>query len=257
MGFQHCADNDLDGMDSNFIGHCDYFSTDRKLMHRGNWLTLVFLSLAFVLPLCQDIHETVVEEAILDHHLESTVNMPAELLRIALRVRRFIKPWFITCVVAVLLVMDPLTAKNITLNILAVAMFSEVDRVVAALLLKESQTLKMEKLVKDASGSDLNSIARLSFFWTRLQGCLSVIFLIMFIYFLEELIESCGNLTLYVFIYFLSFAPLVVPLLQGIGQMVSSIKNSERNSNVMFYATDLLQNFVIIMLFHILSDFAS
>ena len=171
--------------------------------------------------------------------------------------RRFIKPSFVACVVAVLLAMDPLTAKNITLNILAVAMFSEVDSVVAALLLKESQTLKMEKLVKDASGSDLNSIARISFFWTRLQGCLSVIFLIMFIYFLEELIESCGNLTLYVFGYFLSFAPLVVPLLQRIGQIVSSIKNSERNSNVMFYATDLLRNFVIIILFKFFSGLIS
>jgi len=78
-----------------------------------------------------------------------------------------------------------------------------------------------------------------------------------FIYFIEEIAESCANLNFFVFGYFLSIAPLVVPLLQGIGHIVSSIKNSERNRNAMFYATDLLRNFGIIMLFIILSGLLS
>jgi len=74
---------------------------------------------------------------VLNHGLQrgAAPSVAHEILRTALRVRRFYLPWLTSTTAAAVLVTNPLDAASIMLNLLAVAFITEVDGMVASLVL--------------------------------------------------------------------------------------------------------------------------
>jgi len=89
--YNHCNESDMDA-DTDFIGHCDFIASNVAKLDTQVWILIIFLAFLWTLPICQDIEEATIEEAVMDHQLADSFNGPAEILRVTFRIRRYIIP---------------------------------------------------------------------------------------------------------------------------------------------------------------------
>jgi len=229
LSFIHCNNTDMDAV-TNFMGHCDFIALNKSKMNRGIWFTLFFLSLIFVTPLCQDMEEAAMEEIILDYHLKDALNLPAEIVRLTLRVRQTLLPCAITGAAFALLLTDSMSAKSITLNILTVSIFSEVDNALSSLLFTKSQHNLMKQMVVDVD-ENISQDNRMSFFWTRMKGFLCILTLILLLSYIEDLVTNCHYLNTFIFSWFALLLPLAIAILEVVFSLIGAVRTSERNFN--------------------------
>merc|ERR1740139_307354 len=156
---------------------CDFIVRNKEKIDVQFWILLLVLSLLWTLPICQDIEEAAIEEIVLNHHVGDTLNSPAEVVRVALRIRRFVVPLMATSSTIVLLITNTVSSTGIILNLLAIGVLLEADNVVAVLFLSNRHDAMMDAAVQDVD-SGASSAARATFFWTRVQGFLCTVILV-------------------------------------------------------------------------------
>jgi len=177
---------------------------------------VVFLALLWALPISQDVEEAATEERVMDHHLAGSLNIPAEIVRLALRMRRCILPFCATAATLVLLITDDISAKNIILNFLSITFITEADNVLAVLFLRTRHRELMDKTAKEAHESEEFHDSKVAFFWARVQGLFCVVILIIVLYFVDEWVKNCDSLEDVLLMYFGSFLFGIVVVGQGV-----------------------------------------
>ena len=110
MALQHCSATDV------MPDKCDYLVRNSRQMVGPRVLLIVFLALLFTVPICEDMDSARVEEAVLDHRLKDMSlceMLPARALRLGLRARRFVLPWWAALVAAAVIITSTISAKDI------------------------------------------------------------------------------------------------------------------------------------------------
>merc|ERR1719469_879061 len=130
----------------------------------------------------------------MDHHLGDSLNIPAEIVRLALRFRRCALPFFATDVTLILLITDDISAKNVILNFLSITFISEADNVLAVLFLRTRHKEMMDKAAKEAHESEEFREPKVAFFWARVQGLFCVIVLVIALYSVDKWVKQCDDL---------------------------------------------------------------
>ena len=92
LAWQHCSETDV------MPDRCDYVVLNARTLHVSRILLLACLAPLFAVPLCGEIDSALIEEKLLDHQLRdkrmSQMLSARLLLRLGLRLRRFILPWY-------------------------------------------------------------------------------------------------------------------------------------------------------------------
>eukprot|EP00588_Corethron_pennatum_P000903 CAMPEP_0194283010 /NCGR_PEP_ID=MMETSP0169-20130528/24494_1 /TAXON_ID=218684 /ORGANISM="Corethron pennatum, Strain L29A3" /LENGTH=317 /DNA_ID=CAMNT_0039028519 /DNA_START=301 /DNA_END=1251 /DNA_ORIENTATION=+ len=192
IGFLHC---NATGMDvyNNFEGKCDYVVLHKIKMDGGTWVLVLFFALLWVLPISQNIKEAATEERVMDHHLAGSLNTPAEIVRLTLRIRRCMIPFWATAATLILLITNDITAKNIIFNFLVIIFISGSDNVAAVLFLGTRQMELMEKAAKEAD-SEVSDDSEAVFVWARVQSLFCVVILIIALAFIDRVVKDCDGL---------------------------------------------------------------
>merc|ERR1740139_2031215 len=177
---------------------CDFIVRNKEKIDVQFWILLLVLSLLWTLPICQDIEEAAIEEIVLNHHVGDTLNSPAEVVRVALRIRRFIVPLMATSSTIVLLITDTISSKGIILNLLAIGLLLEADNVVAVLFLSNRYDVMMDAVVREVDDG-VSGAARGTFFWTRVQGLLCAVILVGTMFGIEQFVTTCDFLDNFLF----------------------------------------------------------
>lgn len=255
--YHHCKNTDMD-VSTNFMGHCDFVHLNMKKMDLEIWTIIFFLSLLWMLPVCQDVAEATAEEIVLDYHLKGTLNGPAEIIRVSLRIRKYWLPFFATSATVVLLLTGEMSSINVILNFLAVTMVLETDNAIALLFLNGRRTAIMEAVAEDVDGKAIVS-AQKAFFWTRAQGFLvTLILLATIIYFHEVEVQDCT--LLFKYLLFIVYVPALLllgamPFYRIIWMKRATESIGERVLKTLIsFCRNLFAVFVVSNLFYILTS---
>ena len=114
-----------------------------------------FMTILFSCILYQDVKESVVEEAMLNHavtHRKENISSirAVEVLRLCLHIRRFIIPWrMVQAAVFTTLQEDVLSTNEIILNFLSIGFISEADNLLGAYFFSENNNKIADKIVTD------------------------------------------------------------------------------------------------------------
>jgi len=154
---------------------------------------ILFLVLLWALPISQDVEEAFTEEWVLDHHLAGSLNIPAEIVRVALRIRRCILPAFITSATLVLMFTDDVSAKHVILNFLAITSITGMDNVLAALFLGPHHREMMEEAARDVKIDTAFSVGTV-FLWSRVQGLFCALVFLVGLVRTDGWIDNCDRL---------------------------------------------------------------
>lgn len=191
VSFKHCVESDIDASNS-FKGHCDFIYLNRSKMDKGIWLFIGFLAFLWSLPASQDIEEATIEERVLTYHIGDKFFVPAEILRLALRIRRFILPLMVVAATILLIITDEMSTKSVILDFLAVTFIMEADNALALFFLRASQADLIEKTVKDSQIETLESSKGIAF-WSRVQGLACVIVMLTGLQQVDTIVKDCDN----------------------------------------------------------------
>jgi len=112
---------------------------------------------------------------------------------VALRIRKYLIPFYATSSAIVLLITDTISSKVIILNLLAIGLLLKADNAVAVLFLSNRYDVMMDNAVGEVDGG-ASGAARGMFFWTRVQGLLCAYILVGAMYRIEQFVTNCSNL---------------------------------------------------------------
>ena len=116
--------------------------------------TLLAMSIIFTTVVFEDIEESVVEEAILMHtvtHRKDKISSPPALglIRICLRVRRLLLPWYLnSCVMLLMFSGTNINSSGIILNYMSISVIIEADNVLGRFLFSKTSNHIAEQLVE-------------------------------------------------------------------------------------------------------------
>jgi len=201
ISFLHCNANDMDA-DNNFEGKCDYIALNKSKMDGGTWLLVIFFAVLWALPIIQNVKEAATEERVMDHHLTESLNTPAEIVRLALRIRRCMIPFWATAATLVLMITNVITAKHIILNFFCIIFLIKADNIAAVLFLGPRQQELIEKTSKEADSektakeadSEKTDDTDAVWLWARVQGLFCVVILVIALAFIDTMVTDCNGL---------------------------------------------------------------
>jgi len=96
-----CSQTDMDAQNDYETKHCDFITHNREKMDVQIWILFFVLSVLWTLPICQDIEEAVIKEI--------------KVVRVILRIQRFVVPLMATSSTIVLRITNELLSKSIFL----------------------------------------------------------------------------------------------------------------------------------------------
>lgn len=155
----------------------------------------------------QDIEEASTEENVMNYHLQDSVKGSAEVVRLSLRIRRYMLPGFATAATIALIMNDDGTPKNLVLNFLAIGFISEADNIIAIIWLTTDQRTKIKNTINNIDNDTFN--ARPVFLWNRLHGFLYVIILLSFIHGTKD-IDSCYEIASIMMVHVIFPPPMIL-----------------------------------------------
>ena len=173
----------------------------------AGYVVIAFLSLLWMLPIIQDIEEASTEENVMNYHLQDSVKGSAEVVRLSLRIRRYMQPGFATAATIALIMNDEGSSKNLILNFLAIGFISEADNIIAIILLTTDQRTKIKNTINNIDHDTFN--ARPVFLWNRLHGFLYAIILFLCIHDTKDT-EYCFQIADYIQQYVLYLPPMIL-----------------------------------------------
>jgi len=249
LAYNHCKETDMDAK-KGFDGNCDFITRNRQKMHAQTWFLIFFMALLWTLPMCQDIKEASLEEIVLDHYLEGSLNGPAEVIRVALHLRIYLVPFFTTSATLVLLLTEEMSSKTLITNFLAISILSEADNVIAALLLNTRQNQLMESVVKNVKGCVYGAV-RMAFIWTRVKGLICLVLFILTLCFINNFVNNCDRLSIFLFqiILYSAFSISVASSLFSVIYTRTAIQSIRERIHVALI--DLFRNFFAISIAYV------
>jgi hypothetical protein len=164
------------------INSCDYLALVKNKFIGPQMAVFVFMVFIFASSMSEDMEEAAIEEALLlnaafkDDSLMNVV--PAQLLLVSLRYRRFILPWAIGAAVIAVSLTDDLSMKNILLNVLALEFLLNADSLVASFLCKSSIKDSSE-FVQEMIGKAANDNVVVSWWRARVESGVVALWMII------------------------------------------------------------------------------
>ena len=154
LGLEYCRDSIPAGLFDSSSSVCPYLDLLKGKLSSDQMIVFFFVILFFATSLAKDMQEAIVEDAILQHTIDSLKGrkyVPRSLLfiRISNRIRINMMPWITAAAGASILIYDALSAKNIVLNLLAVLFITEADNMLANLFLSPGRHSLSNELVQE------------------------------------------------------------------------------------------------------------
>ena len=138
---------------------CSHSKQLKQKASDSGYAELFFMSILFAVYLYKDMEEAEVENAMLDFiilsELADSLWISMFIIRITNRARRFILPFYTAYAGAAIILSEDLSAKNITLNLLALIFVIEADNLVAFLVVSANQQQEVENLVEVAKRNNV------------------------------------------------------------------------------------------------------
>jgi hypothetical protein len=182
------------------INSCDYLALVKNKFNGPQMAVFVFMVFIFASSMSSDMEEAAIEEALLLNAAfknDSFVNIvPAQLLLVSLRYRRFILPWAIGAAVIAVSLTNDLSIVNILLNVLALEFLLNADSLVASFLCKSSIKDCCE-FVHEMIGKAANDNVVVSWWRARVESCvvsLAMIIVVMHPSVVDVFFNSFPNL---------------------------------------------------------------
>ena len=137
LALHHCSKTDV------IPSMCNHLVLNLLTLYPSNRGILIMVAVLLAVPLCDDMEEAAIEEELLLHSLSVLAAGDCRTgtwlavcpMQLSLNTRMFVLPWFAVGGAVALLLANPLSATNIILNIAAIAFITEVDDVLAQLLI--------------------------------------------------------------------------------------------------------------------------
>ena len=218
---------------SGYYDRCDHLRLSMTKFSWSHQIVFFFVAFLFAAIMCQEIDECVVEEALLSRGLrrigfQNRCFSPAELVRVSLRLRKFILPWWVVAAAGSIMVVDSLSAKNILLNLFAIGFITEGDNLFGIMFLTEGQRKSVERhvdMIREQGGIEV------SFIWSRILGILPVVVMFLVVSNIESLLElhggKCSSLSTLIIFTFGLFSPVIVIILYGIWEYLTAAVNDD------------------------------
>lgn len=174
LAWIHCKQTDVMPLE------CDYLQLNLERLNATIEMVLVVVSFLLAVPLAADMDDAAAEETLLDHRLRTRdlsrpVRVASELLRVSLRIRRFILAAVASAATVAINLYSDITAQELLLNLLAVSIITEADDLWAMLVLRVELHAQMEAA---ATLDDVAADAVLPWLGPRVQAVLCVAFIV-------------------------------------------------------------------------------
>merc|ERR1712151_462292 len=133
------------------------------------YIIILFVSVLFAYYVQGDIEESIIEEILLDFGVKKQTSLqeqdiypypyqpfplsPVGVLRLALRMKKFVIPWYICAAGTTIIITESINAKNILLNLIAIIFIAEADNIAYSMLFKGHQ-VRTEDFVKSSIEED-------------------------------------------------------------------------------------------------------
>ena len=266
----HCVRSSIIGLDSNdklFDGNGAFLPEDKSLFEELRFtgcdhlkmtltklsythvLVFMFVSLIYAVHLFEDIDESMNEEAILNYGLSqrifrrpdsSRIPLSAGVIRLSLRIRKFVLPWFAAAGGGLITVRETMSSRNLLLNVLAIGFITEADNRIGKMFLNKRQTRYIDNYISKLNVLDRDSFvsnftlfrSRFLGFWSRFLACLPIFVMIIVVINNRRLMEfmapryfkmsPCGNISWIISYFFFFYCPIVVVFLESIIQACQS-----------------------------------
>uniref|UniRef100_A0A7S1BUE3 Uncharacterized protein n=1 Tax=Corethron hystrix TaxID=216773 RepID=A0A7S1BUE3_9STRA len=223
LASHHCSETDVDA--PNYTNnHCDYIVQNTDKIDGATYIVIAFFSLLWSLSICEDFEESTIEEMVLDHYIKDSLSGPATIIRIALCIQKYFIPFYAIGSTIVLLITDPISAKSVILNLLAIGVLLEADNVIAVLFLNRQHEEIME-WAAGGVGDEVSIAARKSFFWTRVHGISCAVLLVIELSYIQNVKDCSDYFSSFIFgLYY--FPPFVIFLWQFFVSVLCMRRNS-------------------------------
>ena len=166
------------------IHACDYLTLVKNKLTRPQMAVFVFMVFIFASHMSTDMEEAAIEEALLLNagFKEDSFGgiIPAQLLLVSLRYRRFILPWAIGAAVIAINLTDDLSIKNILLNVLALEFLLNADSLLVVFLCK-SRTTHRSQFVQEMIGKAAKQNVFVSWWRPRVEACVVAFVMIVIV----------------------------------------------------------------------------
>jgi hypothetical protein len=221
---------------------CGYLDLNLTKITWPNIIVFLFVSILFATYLYQDIKESMVEERLLDHALTKTTGTHQSatqksdtqflswIVRLTLRIKKFVLPWSVTAAATTVIVVDSLSAKNILLNLLAIAFITEVDNLFNTMFISENQKRLADDFVNQSKKELHENDIKISYLWLRILSVAPVIVMVAAILKMKEFLSifsgDCNHISTIVALVFSIFFPFTVVLIESVLQLFT---DSDRN----------------------------
>jgi hypothetical protein len=254
-------------------GKCDYLDLNLTKITWPNVIVFNFVALLFAAHLYKDIKESMVEESLLDHALAKTsrthhsatrkrdIQALAWVVRLTLRMRKFVLPWSVTAASTTIIVVESLSAKNILLNLLAVAFITEVDNIFGNLFLSDNQKRLAQAFVNKSKGEvDRNEVSIPSM-QLRILGIMPAFVMVAAVLRMDQLLhilssgDDCSEVSIVVGVIFCIFCPLVGVLIESVVHFFTD-KNPNKLKRIISATLQICQNTNAILLSMVIYFFA-
>lgn len=186
----------------------DYLKGYNSKWNRASFILFLFLSIA-VYPgliskiMCKAAIEEVLLDNVLKHHskIKTVRYVSAQIVRVSLRARYFVLPWFTVGATVSVIVSQSPTIRNIVLNFFSIGVITQVDNMFASRFLTYDQHESMNKFIVDAKRNNKLGISWTSILFTKFIGvcaCLVMSFMSRYMYWLTSQWVGTCYITVYV-----------------------------------------------------------
>jgi len=247
---------------------CDYSKLNTIKLTWTNVVALLFITLLFAVSIRSDITESISEETLLEFKLNTvsqevfprpTSSRPIDVLRFALRMRKFILPWAISLAAASIIITEPLTTTNILLNLVAIGFITEADNILVKFTLTVDEKKRIQRFLNDAEQNMVNRSDMRHFLWPWALVAGPLIMMVFTILRTENVIlffypseADCSGFWVLAFMF-----TVYLPLgLVGIENIVAFVKSDRTANRFVLSTQDLCRTLNVILISRLLVEFA-
>ncbi len=280
-----------DSFEDSYFHGCDYLSLIHSKVTFAHIMVLIFVSMVFAVYLWEDIYESMTEEAILDYGLMQRyerpnrergeeenplqennratsneqlpdtpgISSPAEIIRLSLRIRRFVLPWGVAAAGALITIRDTISSKNLLLNVLAIVFLTEADNQLGKIFATPNTRDMINEYLENLTDSTVElRVSSLVLFesrtleqWSRFLSIAPIILMILSVPFATQLVHFiapvysddalCANISFFISRFYYFYFPILCVGIEATYRMVTKDK-SEANDSFVAIMLDLSRN---------------
>lgn len=191
LSIKHCEDTALVDKDYDDFHSLGYIDLTVMKLSPDQILVLLFISILFGSIVTEDLTESLMEDALLNVvSMSGSMPFTVKTIRLSLRIRQIVLPWFIASATISVLLTDSLSTKNIVLNFLAISFIVDASKMLARLLLSYDQQTFVERVtISESPPIQLGDIT-VSSLIPRVIGLFISIFVVGVICIIQYMVDS-------------------------------------------------------------------